>query len=68
MRGPGLVCAGCQKPTTIFKPICDACLIAAGETPRAFCALCEVGLRTDGHGMHQTKTGGYAGKCTALNP
>jgi len=23
---PGLVCAGCNKPTTLFKPICDDCL------------------------------------------
>lgn len=67
MRGPGVVCAGCGEPTTLFKPVCDNCLIAAGETPRPYCALCEAGLGTDKHGYyHLTKTGGYAGKCAAM--
>lgn len=26
MNGPGLVCAGCGEPTTLFKPVCDDCM------------------------------------------
>lgn len=26
VNGPQIVCAGCNKPTTLFKPICDECL------------------------------------------
>lgn len=48
MNGPRPICAGCEKPTTWHKPICDDCLIAAGETPRPYCALCDaVGLKVD---------------------
>lgn len=32
MNGPGLVCAGCGKPTTLFKPVCDICLSMTGDT------------------------------------
>lgn len=31
MNGPQLVCAGCNEPTTLFKPICDNCLQMAGQ-------------------------------------
>lgn len=66
MNGPRPICAGCEKPTTWQKPICDECLIAAGETLRPYCALCDaVGLKVDSHGVHTTKTGGYAGMCAA---
>lgn len=67
MNGPRIVCAGCGEPTTEFKPICDKCLTATGETPRAFCALCEAGLVVDKVGVHTTRNGGYAGKCTAVS-
>lgn len=33
MNGPGLVCAGCNQPTTLFKPVCDSCLRMAGQQP-----------------------------------
>jgi len=47
---------------------------AAGETPLEYCALCESAMllantqiqRADKFGIHYTKTGGYAGKCTAV--
>lgn len=66
MNGPNVVCAGCGKPTTLNKPVCDRCLM--GITPGAsFCELCAAGLPTDKHGYyHLTKTGGYAGKCAAM--
>lgn len=72
MTGPRLLCAACGKETTPTKPVCDACLIAAGETPTPFCALCEASLVKGGgvlpaeHGIHKTKAGGYAGKCAAV--
>jgi hypothetical protein len=34
MNGPNLVCAGCNKPTTLYKPICDECMRASGQEPR----------------------------------
>lgn len=43
MNGPSLVCAGCNQPTTIFKPVCDTCLAysgcvdMAGKTPEPLC-------------------------------
>lgn len=39
MNGPNLVCAGCQKPTTLYKPICDECMRACGQEPRPECEL-----------------------------
>lgn len=44
-----------------------------GETPLEYCALCESALtlanspivKADKFGAHYTKTGGYAGRCTA---
>lgn len=27
-NGPGIVCVGCGKPTSIFKPACNDCLAA----------------------------------------
>lgn len=70
MKGPGVVCFACHKPTTLQKPICDACRGIAGtpdhETP--YCSLCEAGLAVDKFGQHTTKTGGYAGKCSAVQP
>jgi predicted amidophosphoribosyltransferase len=72
VNGPRLLCFGCGKETTGTKPICDACLIAAGEEPRSFCSLCEASLVTSSGvliavaGIHRTKAGGYAGKCAAV--
>lgn len=34
MNGPTLVCHGCQKPTTLYKPLCDDCMRACGQEPR----------------------------------
>jgi hypothetical protein len=31
MNGPELVCAGCGHLTTLFKPVCDRCMAAAGQ-------------------------------------
>lgn len=69
MRGPGVVCFGCGKPTRLSKPVCDTCRGIAG-TPEAgpYCPLCEAGLAVDKFGQHTTKTGGYAGKCAAHQP
>jgi hypothetical protein len=67
MNGPRLVCGACNEPTTMFKPICDKCLRAVGVEPRPFCALCEVGLPVNDQGMHQTRTGGHAGRCEGVN-
>lgn len=67
VNGPNPICAGCGEPMKVWgKPICDDCLIATGVEPVEFCALCETGLKTDKHGLHLTKAGGYAGKCTAF--
>lgn len=74
MNGPRLICAACGDTTTINKPICDACVRAAGGTPVEYCSLCESSvmlvnspiLAADKFGVHHTKAGGYAGKCTAL--
>jgi hypothetical protein len=33
VTGPGPVCAGCQKPTSFYKPICDDCMRASGQVP-----------------------------------
>lgn len=76
MNGPRPICAGCQKPTTWTKPVCDDCMRAVGETPTQYCPLCESVmllantqlLKADKFGVHYTKTGGYAGKCSAGNP
>ena len=68
MNGPNVVCAGCREPTTLNKPVCDRCLGVAIGTPVERCPLCEAGLATDKHGYyHLTKTGGYAGKCSAAS-
>lgn len=70
MNGPQLVCAGCQKPTTLTKPVCDDCMRAAGVEPVAHCVLCEAALYRDSavlpaeRGVHKTRGGGYAGRCT----
>lgn len=66
MNCPRPICAGCEKPMNVWgKPICDDCLRATGEVPRPYCPLCEVGLLVNQHGIHTTKTGGYAGICAA---
>ncbi len=60
---PQPICAGCEAPTTIFKPVCDACLLAAGVRPTT-CIFCLHGrLARDAQGNHITDTGGYAGRC-----
>lgn len=65
-NGPNPICVGCGKLTTWQKPFCEDCLSLAGENPRTYCALCEVGLTVDRHGVHTNKTGGYAGMCAAV--
>jgi predicted amidophosphoribosyltransferase len=65
MKGPSVVCFGCGEPTSLSKPICDNCMRLSGQEPLAYCALCEIGLLRDSHGLHVNKAGGYAGKCTA---
>lgn len=63
VNGPNLVCAGCNAPTTINKPVCDKCLRAAGIEPLAKCPWCERGYSRDKWGSHVNPTGGYVGKC-----
>lgn len=67
MNGPQIVCAGCGAATGLYAPLCDQCarnyVELVGEVPS--CALCDAGLPVK-HGMHTTKTGGYAGKCAAI--
>lgn len=67
MNGPQIVCAGCGAPTSIYAPLCKQCahnyVELVGEIPS--CALCDSGLTVDRHGIHTTKTGGYAGLCSA---
>jgi predicted amidophosphoribosyltransferase len=66
VNGPNPICAGCGEIMKVWgKPICDKCLSASGVEPAEFCALCEGGLKADKFGLHLTKAGGYAGKCTA---
>lgn len=73
MKGPRVVCFGCGKETTPTKPVCDACMIAVGEEPIRFCALCEATMVAGADvvraeaGIHKTRSGGgYAGKCAAV--
>lgn len=72
MTGPRVVCFGCGKETTPMKPVCDACMVAVGEKPIAYCPLCEALLVAGAdvlpaeRGIHRTKSGGYAGKCAAV--
>jgi predicted amidophosphoribosyltransferase len=75
MNGPNIVCAGCGKPTTLRKPVCDDCMRAGGTTPMEYCPLCVSSLMladspilaADRFGVHYTRAGGYAGKCTAIH-
>jgi len=66
MNGPRLICFGCSKDTTMLKPVCDDCLGLGGEVRRSICMLCEAGLLVDALGMHQSRDGGHAGRCTAV--
>jgi hypothetical protein len=61
-----IVCAGCGSATTATKPICDLCIGIADGIPDPVCMLCEAGLKVDKWGCHLSPTGGYAGKCAAL--
>ena len=67
MNGPKVVCAGCGIEIRVGPPLCPECAARwRGELPEVRCSLCDEGLPTDKHGYyHLTKTGGYAGKCTA---
>lgn len=75
MNGPQVICAGCGEPTSIHKPVCDACRGLFAEVGHPTCALCEsielpikAPIRpADKFGIHYTKDGGYAGKCTAMS-
>lgn len=64
MNGPQVVCMGCGSPTSLYKSFCDDCAAffvnEIGCMP--FCVLCHAGFAVE-HGMHKTKTGGYAGPC-----
>lgn len=61
----GLICAGCQEPTTLGKPVCDRCLgIGSLNNERERdCVLCFARGLTLKDGLHYNKQGGYAGKC-----
>lgn len=50
MAGPNLVCAGCSKPTSLYKPVCDDCLRLAGHEPMGEIdlQLLELGVRHGG--------------------
>lgn len=63
MNGPSLVCSLCGQPTSIYKPICNNCLRAAGIEPND-CPHCLRGLSPE-RGLHHNATGGYIGKCSA---
>ena len=71
MNGPQIICAGCEKPTTPSKPICDDCMRGTGLVPTAYCALCEAArlfalqILPAKNGLHMTEAGGYVGRCTA---
>lgn len=68
---PGIVCAACSSPTTPRKPICDECRGLTGVpdlAPQPHCTLCEGGFARDKFGQHTTQTGGYVGKCSAVQP
>lgn len=67
MSGPRPICAGCGCLTEFGKPLCDDCFEASGGVLQPYCSLCEAGLAVDKFGLHTTKTGGYAGKCAAVN-
>jgi molybdenum cofactor biosynthesis enzyme MoaA len=64
MNGPNVVCIACGSVTSVHKPFCDDCarffVAEVGHMP--FCVLCHEGYPLQ-HGMHTTKTGGYAGRC-----
>ena len=49
MTGPQLVCAGCGKPTTLFKPVCDDC--AGPSMIRALDLFCGAGGASAGLAM-----------------
>lgn len=68
MKGPGLVCAGCNQAATLNKPVCDDCLRQAGIEPLPPCVWCERGCARDRWGSHVNPTGGYVGKCTRPLP
>ncbi len=73
MNGPQVVCAGCAKPTSLGKPVCDDCTGLMAEVGHPICPLCQsiewpikAPIRpADKFGIHYTETGGYAGKCSA---
>lgn len=66
MNGPEVVCAGCGAPTSIYAPLCKQCarnyVELVGEIPS--CELCDAGFPVE-NGMHKTKSGGHAGRCSA---
>lgn len=63
---PQLICAGCAKPTSIGKPVCDDCISLFAEVGHPVCMLCDAGMLRDAQGMHHTAGGGHAGRCTAV--
>jgi hypothetical protein len=67
MNGPQVVCACCGAPTSIYAPLCEECarnyVALVGEIPS--CELCREGFPLE-HGMHKTKSGGHAGRCSRL--
>lgn len=67
MSGPNLICAGCGKPTGLFKPVCDDCIVLLGGVPAPVCVLCQAGFYVDPQGQHKTKDGGYAGQCSRIS-
>lgn len=67
MNGPQVVCAGCARPTSIHKPVCDECRGLFAEVGHPVCLLCENGMARDERGFHLTATGGHAGRCYAFN-
>lgn len=74
MNGPKLVCAGCAAPTSLGKPVCDDCMGLFAEIGHPVCPLCNSSLYgepkvqpADKFGIHYTKAGGYAGRCSATS-
>lgn len=64
MNGPQPICAGCGTATTLFKPVCDDCIRASGQTP-INCVFCLSGHYPEiRHGLHYNDAGGYVGKCS----
>ncbi len=74
MKGPKVICAACDCPTSIHTPLCADCQVLMAEVRHPFCSLCERAFYSMSdvlppeHGIHKTRKGGHAGRCTANKP